>query len=131
MISMLLLLLATPAQIGPEIFEGQCDYRGAPVRRGDQQVQCDSAVIADGRGPSGVIVQFVKRGSGGPIGFAGQVGYNGDIVIERVYLRRGVSTPASGGHCRLFDRGDTVTGITCIARVGARTVIANFRAFAP
>jgi hypothetical protein len=120
---------------GVEIYDGKCDYPAelGPQKANETRVNCDAAVVSPAREPNGIMVQFAQKtsGAGAPVGFAGDVDNSGTLSIRRIYLKPGVATPATRGHCRIFHNGDAVSGISCVGFIGERAIMANFRAFAP
>ncbi len=126
-----LLSLPPIAGDGVSVLDGACTYPAklGPTGPGEIRIPCDSAIISPS-GQDGVLVQFAVKGGSGPVGFAGPIGDDGAMSVRRIYLTPGKPTPATGGHCRIFDKGDAVTGIVCVGRIGAQAHIANFRAFA-
>lgn len=89
------LVLASPAPLcaaqvaddGLEVLDGKCSY---PPRLGkpgpeDRRLECDTVVLLPS-GQDSVLVQFAKKGSGAPVGFAGPIGDNGEMSVRRVYL---------------------------------------------
>jgi hypothetical protein len=136
MIGLFLALLMSSAQSGipgVEIYEGKCDYPAelGPQKPNETRIECDVAVVSPSREPNSIMVQFAKKTGGVPVGFAGDVDNRGTLSIRRIYLKPGVATLASRGHCRIFHNGDVVSGISCVGFVGERAIVANFRAFAP
>ncbi|MDR7259854.1 hypothetical protein J2X47_004060 [Sphingomonas sp. BE270] len=130
------LVLASPAPLcaaqvaddGLEVLDGKCSY---PPRLGkpgpeDRRLECDTVVLLPS-GQDSVLVQFAKKGSGAPVGFAGPIGDNGEMSVRRVYLSPGNPTAATAGHCRLFEQDGKTTGIWCVASIGRVRIIANFR----
>jgi hypothetical protein len=120
-----LVLMAAGSPNEPEVLDGICEYQGLPKSSNDLQVVCDAAVITMGAGSKGVLVQFLKHGSGSPVGFAGDA-EGSDLSIARVYLRPRIADPASG-KCRIFADHGVVQGISCLAHLGSKSVTANFR----
>lgn len=134
MIAAALLAAGQTADDLPEIIEGRCDYPSDVKSAGgnNRQVPCDTVIISPSREPNSLLIQFAtKRGSGSPIGFAGDVDQAGTLSIRRIYLTPGVPTQATRGHCKVFHNEAGVSGVTCVGFVGERATIANFRAFAP
>jgi hypothetical protein len=123
------LCAAQVADDGLEVLDGQCWYPPKLGKPGpeDRRLECDTVVLLPS-GQDSVLVQFAKKGSGAPVGFAGPIGDSGEMSVRRVYLSPGKPTAASAGHCRLFARDGKTTGIWCVASVGRVRIIANFRA---
>lgn len=110
------------------LLTGRCDYpvtMGAP-QLGEVRIFCDSVAVTTSKS-EGMLVQFKRRSSGSTTGFGGEASDDG-ITIRRVYLKPGVAAPATG-HCRTFRKGSDVTAVTCVAKVGWRTYVANFKPF--
>lgn len=129
-----ILMSSAPAGVpGIEIYEGRCDYPAelGPKKPNETRIDCNVAVISPSREPNSIMVQFAQKASGVPVGFAGDVDNSGTLSIRRIYLKPGVATPATRGHCRIFHNGDVVSGISCVGFIGERAIVANFRAFAP
>ena len=128
------MLLSTQEGIpGVDIYDGRCDYPAklGPKKPNETRVDCDSAVVSPGREPNSIMVQFAQKTSGDPVGFVGDVDDSGILSIRRIYLKPGVATMATSGHCKIFRNGDAVSGIVCVGFIGERAIVANFRAPTP
>ena len=117
---------------GVEIYDGKCDYPAelGPQKPNEMRLDCDAAVVSPGREPNSIMVQFAQKASGAVVGFVGDVDDGGTLSIRRIYLKPGVATQASRGHCRIFHNGDAVSGISCVGFIGERAILANFRVLA-
>jgi hypothetical protein len=128
-----LMLSAQGGIPGVDVYDGRCDYPAelGPKKPNETRVSCDSALVSPSREPNSIMIQFAEKAGGDLIGFAGDVDNSGTLSIRRIYLKPGVATPATRGHCRIFHSGDAVSGISCVGFIGARAIVANFRAFVP
>ena len=134
MVGLFLAALLSSAQTGipgVDFYDGKCDYPAelGPKKPEEMRVDCDAAIVSPS--PNGIMVQFAQKSSGTPVGFAGDVDDSGTLSIRRIYLKPGVPTLASRGHCRIFRNGDSVSGISCVGFIGERAIVANFRTSAP
>lgn len=124
MIASLILALALPTAVAGEAnaitLKGRCNYpeaMGAP-KLGESRFFCDSVTQAER------VVRFSRASSGKTVEFAGDAA--GDrMTIRRISLRPGVATAATG-YCRTFHRNADISAVSCVARVGWRTYVANF-----
>ncbi len=128
-------LLGAITSDDPEVLDGRCEY---PAEMGaaapsETRAKCDAAVIAAGKGPNDLLIQFVEKKGGPIVGFAGDVDNTGSLAVRRIYLTPGHPTAADRGHCRIFMSPGTtsVSGLTCVGFIGNKATVANFRAFAP
>lgn len=120
--------LAAPslhAQAGPDTaIAGRCDYsdRVTRERRDTILILCDTATLRrDGAHAS---LDFAQRSWGSMARFDGDIA--GDrMTVARVTLRDGTARAATGA-CALFRSAGKLSAITCLARIGARSVAANF-----
>ncbi len=111
--------------------EGQCEYPSEMGQKtaAEQRLPCDSVVLSPGKRENDVLVQFIKKGGTGPIGFAGEY-QDETMTIRRIYLKPTIATAATSGRCKMFYNGAQVSGISCVGWVGPKSYVANFRAFA-
>ena len=136
MVGMLTVSILFYAQAGLssiDLYQGKCHYPAelGPKQPSETRVDCDVAIVSPSKEPNSVMIQFASKTSGVPIGFAGDVDNSGTLSVRRIYLRPGVPTQASRGHCRIFRNGESVNGISCVGFIGMRAFVANFRASAP
>jgi hypothetical protein len=124
-------LLLLVVQTEPITLNGRCSYPHtlpAP-EAGELRVFCDSVTITAGEGPDDRLISFSRSGSGTAFGFAGKA--TGDeTTVSHMVLRQGVVT-AKTGKCRIFRKNTSISAISCVAKVGARTYVANFKPALP
>jgi hypothetical protein len=128
-----LLSLAPSGIPGVDMYDGRCDYPPelGPKGPNETRIDCDVAIVSPSREPNSIMVQFASKSGSGPVGFAGDVDNSGTLSIRRIYLKPGVASQATRGHCKILRNGDTVSGISCAGFIREQAFVANFRAFAP
>lgn len=104
--------------------KGQCEYR-----RGAEQVgpgtgfaACRSVVIT--RNGSDSVIDFRRSLGGSEFRYEGTL--SGDTMTIESLQIRGRAAQAASGECTIFHRGDGISTVTCIAKVGWKTYAANF-----
>jgi hypothetical protein len=126
MIAIFVAALASQAGVdaGPAGLRGRCQYSEAVARFREQTmlVLCDALAIQD-EGAS-TTFDFSQRGLGSTIRFAGERSGARMTVTHLSVRDRG--PVAATGSCEIFRRGEEVSVVTCLARIGSRTFAANF-----
>lgn len=113
------------AQADPDTaIAGRCAYSERVIRERHDTILilCDTAALRrDGAHAS---LDFAQRSWGSMARFDGDVA--GDrMTVARVTLRDGTARAATGT-CALFRSAGKLSAITCLARIGVRSVAANF-----
>jgi hypothetical protein len=128
MIAALLAVLASQAAVSsgsdPVELSGRCQYSDAIARFSQEAslILCDSLVID--RAEATAAFDFRQRSWGSMVRFAGQI--SGDrMTITRVYPRHRSSAEATGT-CDILYRDGTTSAVSCLARAGSKTYVANF-----
>jgi hypothetical protein len=122
MIAGLLAVLAVSSGPDPFEFSGRCEYPEAMARYREEAslVSCNALAIDRARST----FDFRQRSWGSTFRFVGEI--SGDrMTISRVYPRHRGSAEATGT-CDILYRDGTMSGVTCLARAGSKTYVANF-----
>jgi|SRR5215208_776459 len=122
MIAGLLAVLAVSSGPDPLEFSGRCQYSEAMARYREEAslVSCNTLVIDRAQSA----FDFRQRSWGSMFRFVGEI--SGDrMTITRVYPRHRDSAEATGS-CDILYRDGTVSGVSCLARTGPKTYVANF-----
>ena len=101
---------------------GQCQYPDTIARFRHQAsfIQCNTLTIDRAQGT----FDFKQRSWGSTMRFAGEV--SGDrLTITSVYPRHRNSAEATGT-CDILYREGTISSVSCLARAGSETWVANF-----
>jgi hypothetical protein len=122
MIAEVLLVLAATSGAGPIELNGRCYYPDAAAQYSHEAafVSCNSLVIY--REESAF--DFKQRSWGSMLRFVGEI--SGDrMKVTRVYPRHRDSAEAAGT-CDILYRDGSISGVSCLARAGSKTYVANF-----
>lgn len=120
------LILTSPAQAENVSIEGRCEYAPRFARlleTGDHAFAiCDGVTIeTDG---STAVVDFEREYSGSWFKFRGRM-ENGRLIVSNLAVR-GREPISVRGQCEFSRRDGEITVVTCLARRGATTYVANF-----
>jgi hypothetical protein len=122
MIAGVLAWLAVSAAAGPIELNGRCEYPDAVARYSQEAslVMCNRLVIDRAEST----FDFGQRSWGSMLRFEGEI--SGDRMdVTRVYPRHRDSVEATGS-CEILYRDGAISGVTCLARSGSKTFVANF-----
>jgi hypothetical protein len=122
MITGLLAVLAASSGADPIEFSGRCTYPDAMARFSQEAslVLCDTLRIDR----SAATFDFRQRSWGSMLRFSGEI--SGDrMKVTRVHPHRRESAEAEGT-CDILYREGEVSGVSCLARAGSKTYVANF-----
>lgn len=119
------LLLALAAD--PTTLKGRCTYPDTlpAIEAGELRIFCNAVAITTGEGADDRLISFSRSSSGATFGFAG-TGAGDRITVRHMILQRGAMA-AKTGTCRIFRKNTEISAISCVAKVGARTYVANFK----
>lgn len=120
MISALLLTLAVEGD--PALLQGRCAYSSSlpAPELGELRIFCDSVAIID----NGAAFEFRDHRSGVRFQFAGSIN-DDSMTIRHLRLPKREDSAATGT-CRIYRRNNDISAISCLARIGWRTYVANF-----
>ena len=122
MIAGVLALLAVSSGSGPIELSGRCQYPEAMARYSQEAslIACNRLVIDRAEST----FDFGQRSWGSTLRLAGEI--SGDrMTVTRVYPRHRDSADATGT-CDILYRDGTISGVSCLARAGSKTYVANF-----
>jgi hypothetical protein len=122
MIAEVLAALAVSIGADPIELSGQCQYPDAIARYSHEAsfVSCNTLVI--NRADS--TFDFGQRSWGSMLRFEGEI--SGDrMEVTRVYPRHRDSVEATGS-CDILYRDGAISGVSCLARAGSKSYVANF-----
>jgi hypothetical protein len=122
MITGVLAVLAVSGGADPIELNGRCQYPEAIARYSHEAslVSCNTLVI--NRAES--TLDFGQRSWGSMLRFVGEV--SGDrMEVTHVYPRHRDAVEATGT-CDILYRDGSISGVSCLARAGSKTYVANF-----
>lgn len=104
--------------------DGRCDYRrqASKVGPGTGFARCTSLVIT--RSGSRGAIDYRRSLGGSEFRYEGSFAGN-TMTIERLIIQ-GREAQAASGKCTLFHRGQQISTVTCVAKVGWKTFAGNF-----
>src|SRR3954452_24012625 len=112
-------LASQAADAGPASLRGRCQYPEAVARfRAETTLVLCDALAIQGEG-AGMTFDFSQRGLGSMIRFEGERS-GVRMTVAHVSVRHQAPVAATGS-CEIFHRGEEVSVVTCLARIGART----------
>ena len=122
MIAGVLALLAVSSGADPLELNGRCQYPDAMARYSQEALLISCTTLVIDRSKS--TFDFRQRSWGSMFSLAGAI--SGDrMTVTRVYPRHRSSAEATGT-CDILYSDGTISGVSCLARAGSKTYVANF-----